>query len=181
MPLEGPTANPGTPSQLPENVQILVSHAQELAKAEAQRTHDADVRAGGLALLANGLLAVGATAGSRIGQFSGADLVEKLLPWVYAISLFLLLGAGISAALSLRITAAPHFRPSVVAGFRGTTWQLSEPLSVQSRLLDGWIASLTSSTVTYDAKTQRLRVGYTLFAAGLFALVLVAITLSFGA
>jgi hypothetical protein len=176
----GPTAKTGTPPQVAENVEALVDHARELAAVDRDRTKHADTRASGLAVVANGLLAIGATMGTRLADFNGAGWIEDALPLVYGGALVLLLLSGVAAALALRLTAAPAFRASEVAGYRGTGVQFAEPLSLQQRLLKGWIAAVASERLTYDAKIAHLRRGYRLFVPGLLALVAVAITLAEG-
>jgi hypothetical protein len=176
----GPTAALGTPRQVPENVEALVAHTREVAAVDRDRNHHADVRAAGLAVVSNGLLAVGATVAPRLAQFQGASWIEEALPLTFAAALLLLLSAGVSAALALRLTAAPEFRPGHVASYRETAVQRAEPLRLQQRLLDKWVAAVLSEQLTYDAKLAHLRRAYGLFVAGLVALVTVAATLAEG-
>jgi hypothetical protein len=173
----GPTAAPGTAAQVPENVEALVEHVCRLAAIERDRTEHADTRAGGLAIMANGLLALAATLGPRLSQFEDVRGIQHALPVVYSSALVVLLLAGICAALSLRLTAVPVFSVSAVSGYRERRVQRAEPLSVQQQILSDWIRTVASERLTYDAKLAHLRRGYRLFVVGLMGLVVVAATL----
>lgn len=161
----------GTP--VLQNVESLVEHTRALVDIDRARNHHADVRAGGLALLANGLLAVAATFGPRVGT-AGA------LPVIYGVGLVLLLLAGISAALALRSSAGPSFRLSAVRGYLGTAVQRAEPLELQQRLLAGWIAALNAERAIERRKGRHLQRGYWCFIGGLVALVVVLVRLAEG-
>jgi hypothetical protein len=156
-----------------DNVESLVEHTRALVDIDRARNHHADVRAGGLALLANGLLAVAATFGPRVGS-AGA------LPVVYGTGLVLLLLAGISAALALRGSAGPAFGLSRVHGYVGSATQQMDPLELQRYLLTGWIAALNEERDSHKHKSAHLQRGYWCFIGGLAALVLVAVRLAEG-
>lgn len=176
----GPTAAPGVPAEVPENVQALVEHTRELAGVDRDRTHHADTRAGGLAVLSNGLLAVAATLGPRLSSFTGASWIDSALPVAYGAALFLLLLAGASAAFALLLTGTPSFRATEVAEYGEARVQGVEPLSLQQRILSGWIAAVASERLTHDRKITHLRHGYVLFVGGLLGLIIVAVTLAEG-
>lgn len=176
----GPTAVPGTPRNVPETVEALIDHTREVAAVERARNQHADVRAGGLAVVSNGLLAVGATIGPRLAEFNGASWIRDAMPLVFGGGLLMLLCAGISAAFALRLTAAPEFRPSHIEKYIVPETQRAEPLRLQQRLLEKWVASTLSEQLTYDAKVAHLHRGYGLFVGGLVALVVVAVTLAEG-
>jgi hypothetical protein len=161
-------------AQTAANVAVLVELSRALATIDQERTRQADVRAGGLAVIANGLLAIAVTLGGRLGQFDGSATETTVLSALYVLGLVLLLAAGISAALALRLTAAPAFRLGEIAGYRKDALQRSESLTLKKRVLRGWINTIASERMTYDTKIEYLHIGYGLFVTGLVALVAVA-------
>jgi hypothetical protein len=168
-----PTDAPSTYPQEAENVAALCQQAYELAEAGRDRTKHADTRAAGLAVVANGLLALSAGLNGRVADFRPSDEWHYVVATGYVLALVLLLIAGVEAARALRLTAAPAFRPTDLARYRGLNTQRASPLELRRVLLRGWIATVHSETLTYDAKVRRMARGYRFFAAALVVLVAV--------
>ncbi|HWT95491.1 MAG TPA: hypothetical protein VN238_21015 [Solirubrobacteraceae bacterium] len=161
-----------------ENVEALVEHTRALVDIDRTRNQHADVRAGGLALLANGLLAVAATFGPRVT--AGRTAHDPLLV-VYGAGLLLLLFAGASAAMTLWRSARPVFALGRVGDYADSAKHHADPLALHRELLGGWIVALSEERLVLDLKRKYLERGYAFFVGGLVTLVAVAVTLASGA